>query len=139
MKGTIRYLNTDLDLGSTSDLTGLVASLAAKGMFVLHCEQVETGIWHARLETHTQHPAPEENILFFLDLIERLPEPLREIWAGCRHREFSIGYECGARPQAVEHILSSETLGRIAAAGARLNLTLYAPADEPGAPSGPAG
>jgi hypothetical protein len=136
--GTIGYLNTDLDLGSTSDVTSLVARLEAQGMFVLHCQQEESGTWHARLETHVQHPAPEQNILAILDEIERLPEELREIWAGCSHRDFSLGYECGAQPRAVEHGLSSDTLGRIAAVGARLTITLYAP-DEPGSPSGPAG
>jgi hypothetical protein len=123
----IAYLNTDLDLVSATDLTELAAALGANGMLVLHCELQESGDWQARLETDVQHQAPEENILAILAIVEALPQTLREAWAGCTRRDFSIGFDCGDEPRAAEHGLTSDTLGRIAAAGGRLSITLYAP------------
>ena len=105
-------------------------------MFVLHCQQEDSGTWQARLETHVQHPSPEQNILAILDEIERLPEDLREIWAGCSQRNFSLGYECGGhrgRPSMACPARRSARRGR----RRQLTITLYAP-EEPGAPSGPA-
>ncbi len=128
MNRPIAYLNTDLDLTSASDLTELAAAFVAEGMFVLHCRQ-EGADWHARLETEAQHPAPEENILAILAIIEGLPDKLREVWSGCTRRDFSIGYDCGDEPRAVEQSLASDTLRRMAAAGAELTITLYAPHD----------
>lgn len=129
MNRPIAYLNTDLDLVSATALTELAAALAAEGMFVLHCEQQESGEWQARLETNAQHQATEPNILAILAIVEGLPQTLREVWAGCTRRDFSIGFDCGDQPQAVEHGLASDTLRRLAAAGAGLSITLYAPHD----------
>jgi hypothetical protein len=125
----IAYLNTDLDLRSATRLGSLAEALEAKGMVVLHCEQQESGDWHARLETDAQHQAPEQNLQAILAIIEGLPTHLREVWAACTRRDFSVGYDCGGEPQAVEHGLGNDTLRRIAAAGAGLTITLYAPHD----------
>jgi hypothetical protein len=123
--GVIKYLNTDLDLRSAHDLTVLAATFEAAGVVPLHVGRGGDGLWHATFETDKQHAAPEPNIAAMLALVEALGPPLRSMWAGCSRREFNIGYDCGAEPWAFSQGLSPELLGRMAAAGASLRLTLY--------------
>ena len=60
-----------------------------------------------------------------LTVIEALHSPFRSAWAGCSQRVFDIAYDCGREPFAFRQELSAETLGRLAAAGASLRITLY--------------
>ena len=135
MEHTIGYLNSDLDLTSGDDLTALAAAFEAAGLFPLHVTLREDGLWYATFETEVQHTQPDSNIAAMLTVIEGLPEPLRTVWAGCTLREFNIGYDCGFKPWAFNQGLTSQLLGRMAAAGASLRITLYPPASEktPGA------
>jgi len=125
MDSTIRYLNTDLDLTSSVDLTTLAAALETGGVPPLHVSRREDGLWYACCETIKQFEEPEGNIAAILVVVESLAEPLRAIWSGCMRREFNIGYDCGTKPWAFTQALSNELLGRIAAAGASLRITLY--------------
>jgi len=131
--GVIHYLNTDLDLTSTHDLTVLAAAFEAAGVFCLHVSQGQDGPWCACFETDVQHGEPEPNIAEILTVVERLDPPLRSVWAGCSLREFNIGYDCGLKPWAFNHGLSANLLGRMAAAGVSLRVTLY-PEREPVTP-----
>lgn len=127
MIGTeIRYLNTDLDLYSTVDLTALAAGLEERGMSIHHVGQHD-GSWRAHLDMNQCYETPELTISAMLDVIEKLPEPLKAVWDRCDLREFNMGYDCGDRPRPFEQTLSSELLGRVAAIGAGLGLTLYPP------------
>src|SRR5262249_41954692 len=114
------YLNTDLDVTSADDLTGLAAVLEAGGVFPLHVTRGEDGLWYATFEVLDQHAQPEPSIAAMLAVVESLPEPVRLTWAGCSRREFNIGYDCGRAPRAFNQGLSAELLGRIAAVGASL-------------------
>lgn len=127
MDDTIRYLNTDLDLTSTGDLTALAAAFEAHGVPPLHVTRDADGLWYARFETGEQYEEPEPNIAAMIAVVESFAEPLRAVWAGCTLREFNIGYDCGAKPWAFEQGLSSQLLGRVAAVGASLRITLYPP------------
>ena len=134
--GIISYLNTDLDLTSADDLTALSAAFESAGVSPLHVERGDDGLWHATFETDEQHAEPESNIAGMLAAVELLGEPLRSVWAGCTQREFNIGYDCGAEPWAFNQGLSSALLGRMAAAGASLRLTLYPHREQPRAAAG---
>jgi hypothetical protein len=125
MDGKICYLNTDLDLTSSDDLTPLAAVFHSRGVFPLHVTYREDGLWHATFEVLDQHTEPEPNIAAMVVVAESLDEPLRSIWLRCTQREFNIGYDCGAEPWAFNQGLSSGLLGRIAAVGASLRVTLY--------------
>lgn len=127
MDETIHYLNTDLDLTSAGDLTALGAAFEAHGMLPLHVTRGAEGLWYARFETGERHQEPEPNITAMIAVVESLAEPLRIVWAGCTLREFNVGYDCGAKPWAFEQGLSSQLLGRVAAVGASLRITLYPP------------
>jgi hypothetical protein len=130
----ISYLNTDLDLTSADDLTALAAAFEAAGVFPLHLTRREDGLWYACFETDEQHTEPEPNIAAMLAVVESLAPPLRPVWAACSRREFNIGYDCGLEPWAFNQGLSAELLGRMAAAGASLRVTLY-PDREPSTPN----
>ncbi len=136
MGGVIGYLNTDLDLTSADDLTGLAAAFEAGGVFPLHVTRGEDGLWYACFETEEQHTEPEPNIAAMLAVVDGLSPPLRSVWTGCSRREFNIGYDCGLEPWAFHQGLSAELLGRMAVVGASLRWTLY-PNREQGRPNRP--
>lgn len=136
MDGVITYLNTDLDLTSVDDLTALATAFEAAGVRPLHVTHGEDRLWYAIFETRNQHAEPEANISAMLDVVEKLTPPLRSLWANCLRREFNIGYDCGLEPWAFNQALSAELLGRMAAAGASLRVTLY-PDREPSTPNLP--
>jgi hypothetical protein len=124
------YINTDLDLTSADDLTLLAAAFEAKEVSPLHVTRGEDGLWYTIFEVYDQHEEPEKAISTMLAVIESLEGSLKTVWAGCTRREFNIGYDCGSKPWAFNQGLSSQLLGRIAAVGASLRLTLYPPARE---------
>jgi hypothetical protein len=125
MDNTIRYLNTDLDLVCSNDLTELANAFDVRGAFPLHVTKEGDGKWYATFETNKPHTEPEPNISQMLAIIESLAEPHRSLWMRCTLREFNIGYDCGAEPWAFNQGLSTDLLGRIAAVGASLRITLY--------------
>jgi hypothetical protein len=121
-----RYRNTDLEVTSPSDLQLLADALTAQGVLQLAVVSGDDGEWHATFETETVFSEPETNIVAMLDAIESLPSPIRAMWNECSKREFNVGYDCGLEPPSFTQALSESTLGRIAALGATLRLTLYA-------------
>src|SRR5205814_66319 len=90
----------------------------------------EDGLWYATFEIYDQHEEPEPTIAALLAVVESLAESLRAVWSGCTRREFNIGYDCKSKPWAFNQGLTSQLLGRIAAAGASLRITLYPPTVE---------
>ena len=127
MDDTIRYLNTDLDLISAHELTALTSALEAGGVPPLHTTRGEDGLWHASCETAEQFEEPEGNIAAILLVVESLNAVARAAWSACTRRELNVGFDCGAKPWAYTQWLSNELLGRMAAVGASLRITLYPP------------
>lgn len=123
MPPVTRYLNTDLDLISPSDLAPIAAHLQANGLFPLHIERREDGLFYATFETEAEHGEPEATIAAMLRAIESLPDPPKQNWSSLTLREFNIGYECGEEPWAFGQALSPDTLHRIANAGLSLRVT----------------
>jgi hypothetical protein len=124
----IQYLNTDLDLVAAEDLTSLAAGLKALGVHALHIGQREDGLWYATFETNDSCEEPEHNIVLMLAAIDLLDDPWRGVWRACVVREFNVGYESGDGPWGFNHLISAETLRRMADLGAGLRITLYPPA-----------
>jgi hypothetical protein len=129
VEDTIAYLNTDLDLTSADDLTALAAAFKAQGASP-HLTRGDDGLWHVTIEVYDQQGEPEPHIATMLAVVESLGAPLRAVWSGCSVRAFDIGYDCGSKPRPFSQGLSSQLLGRIAATGASLRITLYPPARE---------
>lgn len=125
MEGVICYLNTDLDLTSADDLTALAVAFKAGGVPPLHVTPGDNGLWYACFETDDTYVEPEPNIAAMLKVVEKLVPTLRTVWDHCMRREFNVGYDCGSEPWAFNQGVSAELLGRMAAVGASLRITLY--------------
>lgn len=122
-KPKIEYLNTDLDLVSSSSLDDLKAELTARNLFgrVSHGED---GMWYAMFED-CNADEPEPNIRKLLDALDQLSPSAAKVLRQCQKFEFNIGYDCGEEPWSFNQGLSNETLRRIAEHGASLRVTLY--------------
>lgn len=125
MKKIIRYLNTDLDLLSAKDLAPLATALAAADVPPLSVTHHTDGLWYATFETAKCQQEPETSIALMLTAVESLSLPMRRLWKSCSRCEFNIGYDCGQEPWAFNQGLSAELLGRMAALGASLRITIY--------------
>ena len=123
----IRYLNTDLDVAAVRNLVPLAEALTARGMYQLHPPHDREGRCFVAFETDTTHSEPQTNISEMLDAIESLTDDIAALWSECSLREFNIGYDCGSRPRALHNGLSNDVVRRVAAAGATVRFTLYAP------------
>jgi hypothetical protein len=123
------YINTDLDLVSTEDLTPLAAAFEAcgeRGMFALNVIPVNDE-WRANFELNggETEKDPETTICGMLDIIEVLDAANAAIWNRRTKREFNIGFRCGIEPHSIEHRLSNTLMRRIVDAGANVGFTLY--------------
>ena len=107
MTSKIRYLNTDLELISETDVSPLVDVFESSGVGLLHLTRGDNS-WHASLETAQQYDDPETTIAQMLTVMESLDDSLRAIWYGCTQREFDIGYEGGQAPRSFKQTLSSQ-------------------------------
>lgn len=126
--GEIRYINTDLEIASPVDIAPLVAALEAAGVAPLNDTwRRADGSWGANFETDEQHDHPQPNIEAILAIVEALDATARQIWDGCTLCELNLGYESGDTPRVIDQQLPAELLRRIAAVGASLRITIYAP------------
>jgi hypothetical protein len=119
----IRYLNTDLEIESKSDLSRIVEEFG-EDVIVLHHGEMR-GYQHASFETTDSTTDADGVINFFCTLVEQLPKEAREIWAGCVSRVFDIGYESGSSPQNFRSEIRASTIQRVAQMGASLVITIY--------------
>ena len=126
------YINTDLILVSSADISALAATLEHAGLYRLECQFFEsTGLWHATFASDEQFSEPEQSLLRLLGVIEPLMAQIREVWDGCSERNMDVGFECGDEPFDFHKAISNSTIGRVAATGAALNITLYGRAPAP--------
>jgi hypothetical protein len=121
----ITYLNTDLDLRSTHDISKLASFFEERGMKLLSVTATEDATWNATIEPDDHYDEPSKSIDTLLTVVESLPKPLQTDWFGCSIREFNIGYDCGDEPWAFNQAIPSDLLGRLAKASGTLRITLY--------------
>jgi len=121
------YLNTDLELTSSENLSALAAFLQKKRWSVHHNDWLSEGCWLSTFEHSLGHRGgPDEAARLMLKALEHLPETLMPSWTGCSARNFNIGYQSGAGGRPIEQTLSNEVLKRIAAIGGSITVTIYA-------------
>ena len=121
----VRYLNTDLDLISASDLEPLAAALATRGLQALHVTRGGDGQWYSTFESQADPHEPDANISAMLDAIESLDSELTRMWSECQLREFNVGYDCGDEPWAFNQGLTCQTVRRMAAVNVSFRVTIY--------------
>lgn len=119
----IRYLNTDLDIESKSDLSRIVEEFA-EDVITLHHEE-RRGYQHASFEISEMCTDADKVINSFCRLVDELPKEVREIWDGCVSRVFDIGYESGSSPQNLRSEIRASTIQRVAEIGASVVVSIY--------------
>ena len=119
------FLNVDLELITRGEISPLLAQWSTK-VAVLR-DSMEDGQRTIWLELNGQPGEVEHAVLGFLDLVGKLPDPVRELWNGCDDRCFNVGIQAGSTPHDATFTISPRTLGRIAAVMARVAFTVYAP------------
>jgi hypothetical protein len=121
----ISYLNTDLDLKASTEISALLDFLESQGISSLYVDQNEHGIWVASLETDRAFTDPATNITAMLNVIDRLEGELLDLWRSLTRREFNIGYGCGNEPRVFSQEIPDRVLEQIVKIGASLRITLY--------------
>jgi hypothetical protein len=127
----ISYLNTDLELRASTEISPLLNFLESQGISALYVDRDEREIWVASLETDQAFTDPATNITAMLKVIEQLEGNLLELWRSLTCREFNIGYCCGDKPSAFSQAVPSDILDRVAQLGAGLRITLYPSESKP--------
>jgi len=119
----IQFLNVDLELESKHDISVLVNDLK-KHVTVLHHqfdEYQHVARFCAKLETST----PDKTINHLCELIEACSRAGLKQWLTCSKRTFDIGFESGHQPKCFNQALHADTLLRISAIGAGMEITIY--------------
>ena len=119
----IKYLNTDLEIESKSDLSEIVKQFGED--VLLHHHGEIRGYQHASFSIAGGSTDADATIDFFCLLVEQLPKHVREIWDGCCSRILDIGYESGTSPQNFRSEIRAATIQRVAKIGASLVVTIY--------------
>jgi hypothetical protein len=125
---TTTFLNVDLDVSGTEDLSPLVQALHP-AIFELHTGRGRSG-YETHLELASRASArtsdADATIKRFVKLLTVLPPRARGLWERARQRDFNIGIQGGSEPHAFELGLRPETLQAVARLGARIVVTVYA-------------
>jgi len=119
----IHYLNTDLELESASDLKPIVEAFG-EDVVVLH-QGIVRGNHRASFEIAGSHAGPDENIKYFVALVDALSLEARALWNGCYSRVFDIGYSSGSGTSSYRSELRANTIQALAALNATIVVTVY--------------
>ncbi|CCQ11178.1 putative orphan protein [Pseudoalteromonas luteoviolacea B = ATCC 29581] len=123
MKQEIQFLNVDLELESKHDISVLVSDLSNKAV-VLHYDKDEFRQL-ARIEAGGEISSPDKAINHLCELIESCSKAGLKQWLSCSKRTFDLGFSSGFSPKCFSQALHVDTLLRISAIGAGMEITLY--------------
>ncbi|WP_100912416.1 hypothetical protein [Pseudoalteromonas spongiae] len=119
----IQFLNVDLEIESKQDIAQLVSDLGKSAM-VLHYDKDETRQL-ARIEANIDVTSPDSAINHLCELIESCSRNALKQWLSSTRRTFDIGFQSGKNPKCFNQALHADTLLRISAIGAGIEITLY--------------
>ncbi|KPV94903.1 hypothetical protein AN214_03079 [Pseudoalteromonas sp. P1-9] len=119
----IQFLNVDLEIESKQDIAQLVSDLGKSAM-VLHYDKDETRQL-ARIEANIDVTSPDSAINHLCELIESCSRNALKQWLSCTKRTFDIGFQSGKNPKCFNQALHADTLLRISAIGAGIEMTIY--------------
>ncbi|CAH9064631.1 hypothetical protein PSECIP111951_03403 [Pseudoalteromonas holothuriae] len=119
----IQFLNVDLELESKHDISALVSDLQQNAI-VLHYDKDEYRQL-ARIEANAEVMTPDKAINHLCELIESCSKAALKQWLSCTKRTFDIGFSSGNSPKCYSQALHADTLLRISAIGAGIEITLY--------------
>ena len=117
----IRFLNIDLDIESTRDISLIVQEFSGR-LSVMRNEKKE-GLYIASFET--EYVGENEIIEEYVSLIESLSPEAREIWNNCIKKEFDFGYDSGDKPDDFHSKISEKSIKSLAKVGGSVTVTIY--------------
>ena len=120
---TTKFLNVDLELVATSDLTPLLEHFKST-TFTLR-DSVDDGRRTLWMELAADPNDTEDAILRYAMLVESLPSDLRRLWAECEDRCLNVGIQSGVSPHASAFRISTDAIVKLVAIAARLEITVY--------------
>ena len=119
----IQFLNVDLELESKQDISALVNDLQ-KNAVVLHYDKDDYRQL-ARIEANVNVSSPDKAINHLCELIESCSKGALKQWLSCSKRTFDLGFNSGVSPKCYSQALHVDTLLRISAIGAGIEITIY--------------
>ena len=125
-----QFLDVDLDIRAERDLDALLEHFG-DSVIVLH-RTANLAV----VELSDDYPTLEETIRGFATLVESLPVQERRMWDLCQSRSINIGIRAGNEPHSAEFAVSKELIGRLAAIGCEVAITVYAAPDSDGTSTG---
>jgi hypothetical protein len=124
--GATEFLNIDLDIRSPRSLAPLAAAWP-HAQRPLRLDGRPNPHWLILSGPGTSKSA-EAVARGLLKKVERLSRAARQSWKVASRRRFDIGVQAGVLPSAFQEVvLHPDTRRRIAAVGAQLQITIYAP------------
>ena len=118
-----KFLNVDLELVATIDLTPLLEHLNSK-TFTLR-DSMDNGQRTVWMELDPDPKDTEDAILRYAALVESLPGDLRRLWDECQDRCLNIGIQTGLSPHARAFGISTAAIAKLVAISSRLKITVY--------------
>jgi hypothetical protein len=121
---SIRYLNIDCILRADYSLKAVIDQLRPH-IFILW-EEINNDSSSVGIETTLLNSnKPEDDILEFVNLFERLAPDLRQLLNGCKEKVFDMGFEGGNSGNTLETTLCSSTIQKISDLGFSLHIRIY--------------
>lgn len=125
------FMNVDLEVVSEFALDGFLNSIKGS-TYVLH-STVADGRYLATIELlGPMRDNAESALAQFVSIVENIDTIGRAAWEGAHTKVFDIGIQSSARKHQLVERISVATLGRVAALGAELHITVYEPSQDAG-------
>ncbi|MBF6237930.1 hypothetical protein IU474_12720 [Nocardia otitidiscaviarum] len=125
---SVRFLNVDVEVRDSADLTSLGAALESLGRDVslLYCGEIEPGRWMLSFEAYLDTmDDPDAVAAACCAAIEHLPAAARARWNEAEDRVFDLGFDAAVDGHVGQPVLSPATLARLAAIDARIAISVY--------------
>jgi hypothetical protein len=123
MYETTTFLNVDLDISSSENLTALAAALEPR-LTALHVGRVSRK-YLARFELRGQPRNPNAAIRALVSALEELKPRHRAIWKRASVLEFNIGFQAAHDAQPQEFRLDPEIVAMVARLKGKIVITIY--------------
>lgn len=118
-----RFLNVDLELIATFDLAPLLECFRPT-TFILR-DSLDEGRRTVWMELDAGPADIDDAILRYAALIESLPGDARRLWDACEDRCLNVGIQSAPAPYASAFRISPGGIAKLAAIGARVEITVY--------------
>ena len=117
------YINSDLELRSKTDISGLVSTLS-RHLFVPFNRRENTK-YLATFEIININSKPDTIANRFCKVIENLSAKDRAAWKKCLSRNLDLGFQSGHGTKIGTAILSADTIGRLAKLNINIAVSVY--------------